>query len=99
MNEDKIVHWFCMGPGTQLVPKVIKGIYFFGKKGNLPEDQCIAACESMVYAYMYLELFILISYYYYYLYIHGIAHIFMNLEWLKALHIVQCTYTRYFSLT
>ena len=28
------------------------------KKGKLPEDQCIAACESMVYAYMYLGLFI-----------------------------------------
>ena len=50
----------------------------------------------------YLYIIILLSYYYYYyyyLYIHGIAHIFMNLEWLKALHIVQCTYTRYFSLT
>ena len=28
------------------------------KKGKLPEDQCIAACESMVYAYMYLGLFL-----------------------------------------
>ena len=35
-----------------------KTVHWIWKKGKLPEDQCIAACESMVYAYMYLGLFI-----------------------------------------
>ena len=86
---DKTVHWFCMGPPwTQLVPEFIKGIHFFG---NLKERKVTwrpMHCSMRVHGVC--------------VYVPGIVYISMNLEewleFLKALHVVQCTYVRYFSL-
>ena len=67
----KLYTVFTWGP---LEPNICQSSskVFIWKKGRLPEDQCIAACESMVYAYMYLELFL-----YYYIII--IIYMYMGL--------------------